>query len=97
MQRHHPPSQVFLDLLYAHVENDIWLHEELFSEIEVWGMSNPILDLLFDYWAEREGKTLLNPAQLAMARELARDNFVGTLDELVQVAEILVSDQMFFD
>jgi hypothetical protein len=60
-------------------------------------MSSPILEILFDYWAEREGRTLLSPPQLQMARDLARNDFVGTLDELVRIADMLVSDQMFFD
>jgi hypothetical protein len=97
VERHQPPSRVFLDLLAEYVEEDLWTHETLFSEIGTWGMSLPILEILFDYWADREGRTLLSPPQLQMARDLVRNDFVGTLDELVQLAEILVSDQMFYD
>jgi hypothetical protein len=96
VQRHQPPSRVFLDLLAGYVD-EFSTHETLFSEIGTWGMSSPILEILFDYWAEREGRTLLSPPQLQMARDLARNDFVGTLDELVRIADMLVSDQMFFD
>lgn len=97
MQRHQPPSRVFLDLLAEYVD-EFSTHETLFSEIGAWGMSSPIVEILFDYWAEREGRTLLSPPQLQMARDLAVGNdFVGTLDELVRIADLLVSDQMFFD
>jgi hypothetical protein len=98
VQRHIPPTQLFIDLLNEHIDHDVWLaHETLFSEIGAWGMNSMILEMLFDYWAEREGRVILTPAQLEMARGLVCNEFVGTLDELVQIAPMLVDDRVFMD
>lgn len=98
MEQHLPPSQIFIDLLHANLDDDAReTSATLFSEIGAWGMNLIILEMLFDYWAEREGRTLLTARQLEMARDLVRNQFVGTLEELVAIAPLLVGDLEFMD
>lgn len=95
MRRHIPPSELFLELLSSYVEDALWNDEALFSEIGTWGMTTPVLEVLFDYWAAREGSALLTGRQLELARLMLGD-FVGTLDELVQVIQLGFADDPGF-
>ena len=89
--RNIPTTQLFNDLLNQYLEYEVWSERDLIvEEIGLWGMSSPLLEVLFDYWAEREGRALLTPEQLDLARALVRNGFIGTLDELIRVAPLCV-------